>query len=402
MEFLQAPIISTSRPPIAPLRSTSYLHRYLQINNSSSPDAASQLESLNGLYTRAYWMLSCADQLSGEAGRAIFSQPPARSSAVEVVDITYFDKIHYHVRPPGSRFILRVKQIAHNQVNQGIPLSPDVASIFDIGSYIFTFSVGGADFYLVVIIDPGDTNAEALGKIARAIGAANTGVTTAIIRQSDSIQLNLCGGTGEANAFSLADQTGNLVRGSGIHNPVQTGQDAIFLLNGTIYRQAGNEVSLLDGHLQVNLTGPGTATVTAGSQTVADLVQSLLEAMTSFGSFVTGNRQLSPALSPSWRHLVDQEAALLSKYGLEAGTQEGIGMDTLKFTAELENGSSQAAAAMNGLASRVRDFVRGLTSLPAATLLHSTSTSGTDAAYLSSSAATPWRQPGGSGFWRIA
>ncbi|MBI4796702.1 MAG: hypothetical protein HY790_12850 [Deltaproteobacteria bacterium] len=402
MDFLLSPIISTYWPPTTSRGTANSLNSYLKINFSSSPDVASQLEALNGLYARAYQMLSLADQLSGVEGRANFSQRPTQSSDTDVVNIAYFDKTHYLARTPESSFIFKVQQIAWNQVNQGVPLYPNDGSVINTGSNTFNLNVGGTGFPLTVIINSGDTNADALAKIAQAIDAANSGVTTAIVQGNGTIHLDLYGETGEAQAFSLADLSGNVVSASGINNSTQTSQDAKFLLNGTPYIQAGNEVSLMDGHLQVNLTGPGTATVTTGPQTVVDLVQSLTETMNSFSSYVAGNSYLTTALSSAWSDLVNQEAAILSKYGLEAGSQGQVGLDTLKFTEELQKGASQAAEAMGGLASRVKDFVWGLTSYPAATLLASPPTSGYGAAYLRSGASAPWWQPGAGNLWRIA
>lgn len=402
MDFLLAPITSIYWPPTTSRGTANSLNNYLKINFSSSPDVASQLEALNGLYARAYRMLSLADQLSGEEGKANFSQRPTRSTDLDVVDIAYFDKTHYLARTPEARFIFHVQQIAWNQVNQGVPLYPNDGSLINTGSNTFTLNVGGTGYPLTVIINPGDTNADALAKIAQAIDAAAAGVTTVIVQGSGTIHLDLFGETGEAQAFSLADLSGNAVSASGINNRTQTSQDAKFLLNGTPYVQAGNGVSLLDGHLQVNLTGPGTATVTTGPQTSVDLVQSLTETMNSFSSYVAGNPYLTSALSAAWSDLVNREAATLGKYGLEAGSRGQVGLDSLKFTKELQKGLSQAAEAVSGLASRVKDFVRGLTSYPAATLLALPTSSGSSDTYLRSGASAPWWQPWAGNFWRIA
>lgn len=402
MDFLLSPIISTSWTPTTSWSTTDSLNSYVKINFSSSPDLASQMDALNGLYARAYQMLADADQLSGAEGQTNFSQRPTRSTDVDVVDISYFDKTHYLAQSPESRFIFKVQQIARNQVNHGVPLYPNDGSVINTGTNTFNLSVGGVSYPLTVIISATDTNADALAKIAQAIEAADAGVTTDIVQDGDTIQLNLQGETGETNEFSLANVIGNAVSASGINTSTQSAQDAKFLLNGTTHIQAGNEVSLLDGHLQVNLSGTGIATVTTGPQTVVDLVQSLTETMNSFGTYVRNSSYLNSSLFPAWSDLVNQETGILSKYGLEAGTQGQVGLDTLKFTEELQNNTSGTAKAIDGLASRVGDFVRGLTSYPAATLLVSAPSSGYGAAYLRAASSLPWWQSGASGFLRIA
>jgi hypothetical protein len=402
MDFLISPIYSTYRSATASGGTAATLNSFIKVNFSSSANVASQLEALNGLYARAYQMLSPADQLSGSEGRVNFSQRPTNSTDVDVAQVAYFDKTYYQAQVPESRFIFQVQQIACNQVNQGTTLNSAAASAVNTGSNTLTLTVAGTAHTLAVTINPGDTNADALEKIAQAIDAANAGVSTAMVRGSGAIRLDLYGKTGEAQAFSLADTSGNAVSAAGLNSSAQTARDAKFLLNGTAYVQADNRVSLLDGHLQVDLTGSGIAAVATGPLRAVDLAQSLTQAMSSFGSYLRENRYLTTSLSSAWSGLVKRETAILSKYGLEAGSGGQVGLDTLKFAAELQQGSAQAAEAMGGLASRVKEFVKGLTSLPAASLLASPPTDGYASSYLRSTASAPWRQAGTGGFWRIA
>jgi len=402
LNFLLSPILSTSWTASASGNAASSLNRYLKINFSPSQDVSDQLEALGGLYARAYQMLSFADQMSGAEGRANFSQRPTRSSDVDVVDIAYFAKTHYRARTPESRFMFKVQKIAWNQVNHGVPLYPHDGSIINTGSNTFNLNVGGTGYPMTVIINSGDTNAEALEKIAQAIDAADAGVTTAIVQGNGTIHLDLFGETGEAQAFSLADVSGNAVSASGINTSTQTAQDAEFLLNGTVYIQGDNSVSLMDGNLEVNLTGSGTATVTTGPQTAVDLVQSLTAAMSSFGAYLAGNEYLNPGLSPAWSQMVGREAGVLSRYGLEVGLKGQVGLDSLKLTGALQQDTNQAASVIGGLAAQVRDFVRDLTSYPAASLLASSASSGYGSVYNRSGASLSWWLTGAGSFWSIA
>ncbi len=401
MDFSLSPIDSTSRT-LSIYWDPSSSARNITINASSPADAAGQLDALNNLYARAYQMMSLADQLSGTEGQVNFSQSPTQSSDRDVVNISYFDKTHYPVQTPESQFQFQVQQIAQNQVNQGSSLNPDAASAIDTGANTFTLTVGGTGYTLSVTINSIDTNATALSKIAQAIDAANTGVTTAIVRGDNTIQLNLSGQTGEAQVFTLADLSGNAVSATGINSSAQSAADAKFLMNGTVNIQAGNAVSLLDGHLQVNLTGTGTATVTTGPQVAVDLTQSLTAAMNSFGSYLAGNPYLTPALSTAWSDLVKQEVGILGNYGLEGGSQGLVGLDTLKFTGALQKDTTGTATAIGGLASRLQKFVQGLTSYPAGALVSSSPTSSYNAAYFSSTASLPWWQGGIGGFSLLA
>jgi len=370
----------------------------IKVNASSPGDAAGQLDALNNLYARAYQMMSFADQLSGTEGRVNFSQPPTRSSDTDVANITYFDRTHYPVQTPAARFQFKVQQIAQNQINQGGALDAAAASAVNTGANTFTLTVGGTGYNLAVTINASDTNATALSKIAQAIDGANSGVTAAVVQGNGTVQLQLSGQTGAAQTFSLGDLSGNAVSATGVNNSTQAAADAEFLMNGTTTIQAGNAVTLLDGHLQVNLTGAGTATVTTGPQVAVDLTQSLAVSMNSFGSLLAGNPYLTPALSSAWSDLVQQEAGILSSYGLEAGSQGQVGLDTVKFTQALQKDLAGTAQAIGGLSSRLQKFVQGLTSYPAGELVSSSPTSGYQAAYTSSSASAPWWQGGAGGF----
>jgi|GEM_PF-4759770 flagellar hook-associated protein 2 len=390
--------------PLSPLGSTSRtLSIYwnpassstnITINAASPGDAAGQLDALNNLYARAYQMMSLADQLSGVEGQINFSQSPTRSSDRQVANITYFDKTHYPVQTPEAQFQFKVLQTAQNQVNQGSSLNAADAAAVNTGANTFTLTVGGTAYNLEVTINAGDTNAAALGKIAQAIDAANTGVTSTIVNGNNTVQLNLAGQTGEAQAFSLADLSGNAVSATGINNSTQTAADAQFLMNGSFYLQADNAVSLLDGHLQVNLTGAGTATVTTGPQAAVDLMQSLTGSMNSFGALLAVNPYLTPALSAAWSELVQQGVGILSNYGLQGGSQGQVVLDTLKFTQALEENTAGTAQATGGLASRLQRFVQGLTSYPSGSLVSSSSTASAQTAFASATASLPWWQGG--------
>jgi flagellar hook-associated protein 2 len=367
-------------------------NRTLQVNFSSSPEFAEQLDALNGLYARAYQMLGPADRLSGDSGRLNFSQPPANTTDRDVASVAYFDKTYLQPQAPAGVYRFQTQQLARNQVNQGTALNETAAAAVGVGANTFLLTVGGAGCALAVTINLSDTNAAALSKIAQAIDAANTGVTSAVVRQNGMARLNLYGPSGAGGAFTLADLSGNAVSASGINNRVQAAADAKFLLNGAPYIQSGNTVSLEGGHLQVNLTGPGAATVTTGPLGVVDLAQSLTEAMSGFGSYLAQNSYLNPDLAPAWSDAANQQARILSQYGLEEGAQGQIGLDSIKFLDALRRDTAQTAQALSGLAAQVKEYVRDLTSYPAVFLLASPPSPG--AGYLRAVPSAPWYQPG--------
>ncbi|OGP74830.1 MAG: hypothetical protein A2Y80_02795 [Deltaproteobacteria bacterium RBG_13_58_19] len=373
---------------------------------TSSIAVNQQLAALNGLYAQAYNTAATAAALSQDSALTTSYGVPTQSSDNDIVSILYNDASYPPDDASSSSFQFAVQQLAQNQINEGNLLNRAAAAAIDLGTNTFTLTASGTGYSLEITINAGDTNEVALNKLAQAINAAGAGVTATLVNGTEgTICLNLSGPTGGSHAFSLADVSGNAVSATGADTKTQSAQDANFLVNALPYTQENNTVSLLAGHLQVNLRGTGRATVTLGSETMVDMVKSLLNGMNNFSAYLASNDDLNSGLSRAWSSLVNTYTHILTKYGVESASGGLLGLDTLGLTAALESHGASVREAFygpGGLAPTVKSFMQEILSSPGAALLRSPPTSAYGATYLNSRASAPWDRLTSSNFFQIA
>ncbi|MHB8068184.1 MAG: flagellar filament capping protein FliD [Desulfobaccales bacterium] len=365
-----------------------------------------QFNALNGLYQQAYNMNTQADQLSTGNPASVFYQQAAASSNPNAAAINYFDTNNSAGEVPNSTFNFDVTQIAQAQTNMGGALDPNAAAAINTGANQFTLTAGTNTYDLAVTVNPGDTNQTALAAMAQAINDANSGVQASVVSGANgAIQLQLQGQTGSINAFSVSDVSGNAVSGSGAANTTQNATSASYTMNGASYTQDNNAVFLLNGHLQVDLTGPGQSTVTVGPDTqgVVNAANSLIDAMNGLTSYLSSNQYLKSDLTSKWSGLVGDAANSLSQYGVSLDANSQLSLDTTALANALQSnptGVQEALGGINGLATNLAAFVSGITSSPGAALLQSPPSSGYGAAYLRSFTSAPSFRIGDSPFFR--
>ncbi|MEW6388407.1 MAG: flagellin hook IN motif-containing protein [Thermodesulfobacteriota bacterium] len=379
--------------------------RTLSTSYSSSITVNQQLAALNGLYAQAYNTAATAAALSQDSALSASYGVPTQSSDHDVVSILYNDTSYHPDDASSSVFHFAVQQLALKQINNGASLNAAAATAIDVGTNAFTLTVGGTGYSLEITIDAGDSNEVALNKLAQAINAAGSGVTATLVYGDEgTVYLNLAGPYGAAHAFSLADVTGNAVSATGADTKTQSAQDADFLVNGLPYTQENNTVSLLAGHLQVNLQGTGRATVTLGSETMVDMVKSLLNGMNSFTAYLGSTSDLNSGLSQAWSSLVNTYSHILTKYGLQSVSGGQLGLDTLVLTDALKSHGATVREAFygsGGLAPAVQAFMQEILTSPGAALLSSPPTSSYAATYLNSRASAPWYRLASSSFLQV-
>lgn len=369
-------------------------------------DVNAQLSALNGFYQQAYDVSAQADQLATGNPDSVFYQQAAASSNPGAAAIDYFDTNNSSGQVPNSTFNFDVTRIAQAQTNMGAALDPNAAAAINPGDNQFTLTAGTDTYNLAVTVNPGDTNQTALESLAQAINDATSGVQASVVSGANgAIQLQLQGQTGSANAFSLSDTSGNAVAGTGAANTTQTAASASYTMNGAPYTQDNNAVFLLNGHLQVDLTGPGQSTVTVGPDTsgVVTAASSLIDAMNGLTSYLTSDQLLKSDLASQWNGLVADAASSLSQYGVSLDANSQLSLDTTALTSALQSNPfavQEALGGINSLATNLAAFVGAITSSPGASLLESPPSSGYEAAYLRSFSSAPSFRIGPSTFFR--
>jgi len=348
-------------------RVTGVFRQDIPYSFSASQDISQQLAALNGLYTRAYFLLGIAAQFKDDWGRQT-----ATTSNPEVASVNYNNFEVGQTAASEKEIQFTVYQLASPQVNLGQQLEAEAAAAINTGTNAFHLTVGGTSHDLMVLINAGDNNEAALNKVAQAINDAATGVTATLVRFGDKVRLCLQGSPGTGQSFSLADIAGNAVRASGADTVSQTAKEARFLVNGASYVQDSNLVSLFDDRLEVSLKGTGEAVITMDQGAPPEMVSLLFRAMNDFSAYVEKNSYLDGALKEDWTRLVEHYAVTLSPFGAEASRGGELGLNTRILEQALESWPQAVMEAFggdSGLAGDVSAFMAHILTAPGVSLL---------------------------------
>lgn len=180
--------------------------------------------------------------------------------------------------PSGSYNLTNIKLAKSQEIYSSTYAS--ASAKLGSGSGALTFKLGGGSSATVKIPSSADT----VQGVAKAINAADTGVTATVIQTSTGVHLGLQSSTaGAANSFSVSG-SGNVAglsysaSGSGSTLTLaQAAQDASFNLNGEpVTEPANGSIKLLQG-LTINLTSSGSAavSVTKSSQGLSSALSTL-------------------------------------------------------------------------------------------------------------------------------
>jgi flagellar hook-associated protein 2 len=199
----------------------------------------------------------------------------------------------------GLSSTIEVRQLARSQVATS-PARADMIASVGLGSFTLTlgqatvsdgamtgFTASKADA-ISIPITQGNSG---LSGIARAINAANAGVTATVLTDADGSRLSIKGPTGEAKAFTLTATEDPAAPGLSALNigPGATGtaigssaQDAIVAVDGTALKRSGNSITDLLPGVKLDLVSASVGTkvslgtsapTTALSQAVNDFVE---------------------------------------------------------------------------------------------------------------------------------
>ncbi|WP_260597330.1 flagellar filament capping protein FliD [Sphingomonas endolithica] len=199
----------------------------------------------------------------------------------------------------GLSSTIEVRQLARSQVATSPARADTIASV-GLGSFTLTFGQATVGDGAMTGFTPGKADAitipitqgnSGLSGIARAINAANAGVTATVLTDAEGSRLSIKGPTGEAKAFTLIATEDPAAPGLSALNigPGATGtsigssaQDAIVAVDGTPLKRAGNSITDLLPGVKLDLVSASVGTrvslgtsapTTALSQAVNDFVE---------------------------------------------------------------------------------------------------------------------------------
>ena len=246
-----------------------------------------------------------------------------------------------------------VQQIAQNQMmSAGTTYADTTTTQVASAGETMTITVGSNSFQVGI---GGDT----LSQVRDAINSAsnNSGVTASIITDTSGNHLMLTSNnTGSANAlqvsYSGSDPFNLQTINAGYTTP--TDLDAKLTINNQFtVTSSSNTVSTAVQGLTLNLTGPGTATVTVATDTSAmqKKVQSLVDAYNNLMTQI--NKLSSGSLSTDSPTLVGLESQLRNVLNTPSGSTSGmsylsdLGITTNKDTGLLQIDSTQLSSALS-------------------------------------------------------
>jgi flagellar hook-associated protein 2 len=210
------------------------------------------------------------------SGGTLASQPASSNTNILTVTAQSGAKLN------GLSTSLEVRQLASAQAATSAPVSDRTAAVGS-GSFTLTFGTATSSNGVMtgftagsgtpVTISIGSDNS--LDGIAKAINAANAGVTATVVTDADGARLSVKGATGAAQAFTLNSTDAGLSQFNvGVGSTLGTSaQDAIIAIDGTAVKRPSNTVNdLIDG-VNINLVGaqPGT-TVSLTSATPSSAI----------------------------------------------------------------------------------------------------------------------------------
>ncbi len=377
------------------------------VSSAGSGASSGQLDALNGLYTRQYDVLAKADALSTTDSSSVFFQQAAASTDEAVAQVGYFDGNNYSGEIPDASFDFNVSQIAKETIFRSDALDPNASSAIGSGVNDFDLQIGSGPVYNLSFNNTATFNQEALELMAEAINDAGTDVTAGVVEGANGqIFLEVTSGlTGSNNGFTLTQSGAGTPLDDINLSETQAASNAEYTLNGVSYDQGNNAVLLSNGNLMVDLTGAGTATVTVEPDTAAmtEKFDALVTSINDLTGYLASNQYLSPSLSREWSRVLNGAAFNLGNYGLSAGSNMNLSLDTSVFASALNKnlvGVREAVGGVGGLVSGLRAFGHRITSSPGANLLSSPPRSGYGTLYLRSFTSSPFFRQGASTFWQ--
>lgn len=195
---------------------------------------------------------------------------------------------------------LRVQQLASAQTLASLPV-PGATASSPVGLGKLNLKVGtGAD----VSIEITSANNSYTG-LAQAINAANAGATATVITDNQGTRLVVKGATGDANSFTLANDTGDADLAkfgwsgsdSGTMKKLATAQDSVIQLDGVEQRYSSNTIDTAIPNMRIDLNkaAPGTDVSLTKREPSTSMRDLMVEFVTAYNTLMKGLNTASAA-----------------------------------------------------------------------------------------------------------
>ena len=204
------------------------------------------LQYVNDIKASSSALSSSIGELSGPA----FQARTVTSSNTEALTVNYTGNRPNSVTPMN----VRIDQTAAGQQNEGARMASDAAYEGTQGTNTIAIDMGGRTTEISVDVADGQTNQEALQRMADAINntsnldiratvETNAETNTSILRLESTVT-----GSGEQSSFTVRDVTGEMASQTGANEVSREGRDAVYSVNGGETRTSqSNTVNLGNG-----------------------------------------------------------------------------------------------------------------------------------------------------------
>ena len=287
--------------------------------------------------------MSLSGALSGMTGPSTFEKFTASSSDAKSVFINAGST-------PTGKFgetQISVSQIATGQINRGAEMDGKAASHGLSGMQRFELDVNGRKATIQIEIKDGDLNSDIQKKMASAINSANIGLTARLDADSESGNGALvieAAATGDNphSSFGIRDLgEGSLVSLLGADLIQQTGQNAVYTVNGREKTSSTNNIDLGEGVRATLLKvteDPVTISAAEDKQFAAnklnEIVKNYNKLLEDSRGGYNGNTRLFDDLTNTMRSYMPS----LQSLGISMGKDGALSVDSGKLSEAAENG----------------------------------------------------------------
>lgn len=293
-----------------------------------------------------------------------------------------------------ASYEIDVQELATEQVNQSDKLSATERNSFTQGENTIAITQNGKTTNVSFNVLSGDNNAQSLARAARAINQSDAGVTASVeIDKENNAYLTITADkTGENNAFSIEDATGDFADKANLNNIKEQAQNARYSVNGNEYEATKNYISLDLGRVNATIKSEGKSTITVSSNpddvvsSVERFVKDYNEAVSSLSSGRVQNSAINSLTSGF--SLNASARRNLAEIGITQNNYTGkMSVDKEKLASAIAQNPDRVEALLSketgGLTSKAENAVKRVENTPKTTFVSNSYLNGEDYGYIS-------------------
>ena len=284
---------------------------------------------------------------------------------------------------PGS-YQISISKLASSQENTGTSFNANgnaMASGFALGNNSFKLTYGNTTKSLDFNVTASDSNKTVLTNLASTINQAKAGITAKVVDAvaggvTTSKIILSTDKTGTDQAFSLTEETGNVISLSGADKRTTESGNAQYSVNGEARTSQSNIVAIDNDKVAFTLktvtSQPVTATVQSDNRSILNGITNFAK---SYNETLNALRDNSDIMSThqgqKLSRLVSDNRTQLADIGITVKSDKTIAVDTVKLEKAINNNFdsvSKAIGGVSGLGSQTAKMAESVLLKPIASL----------------------------------